>query len=218
MIITIDGLGGTGKSSQSKLLASKLGFAYFNTGILYRYITYKLINDDVDFTNQADLNKYLSEFSFNIGKNGTLILDEGFNAKDLSSIELSVQSALIATIPEVRKKIVSVQREFGKFHDTIIEGRDTGSVIFPNADLKFLLTASPEVRAYRVFLEGRDTNSYKTILAGILERDEIEKQKNSYVEPQGAIKINTDNLTFEQVADILYNYSLQKQKEIKSMV
>ena len=214
MIITIDGLGGTGKSSQSKLLAKELGFTYFNTGSLYRYLTLKLILDNVQFEDPAVLKAYLDQFEFKFDDSGKLVLDAGLTEKDLGTMEVSVYSATVAAVPDVKARVVAEQRKFGNSHNTIMEGRDIGSVIFPNADLKFFLDATPETRARRVFLQGRDNLPYEEILAGILERDQVEKEKKTFVPPQNAIKINTDNLSFEEVAKILLEKSLQKMQEL----
>ena len=89
MIITIDGLGGTGKSSQSKKLAKELGFTYFNTGSLYRYLTLKLIMDNVQFEDPVELKAYLDQFKFNFDGDGKLILDAGLTEKDLGTMEVS---------------------------------------------------------------------------------------------------------------------------------
>lgn len=214
MIITIDGLGGTGKSSQSKLLAKELGFTYFNTGSLYRYLTLKLILDNVQFEDPAVLKAYLDQFEFKFDDSGKLVLDAGLTEKDLGTMEVSVYSATVAAVPDVKARVVAEQRKFGNSHNTIMEGRDIGSVIFPNADLKFFLDATPETRARRVFLQGRDNLPYEEILAGILERDQVEKEKKTFVPPQNAIKIDTDNLSFEEVAKILLEKSLQKMQEL----
>lgn len=214
MIITIDGLGGTGKSSQSKLLAKELGFTYFNTGSLYRYLTLKLILDNVQFEDPAVLKTYLDQFEFKFDDSGKLVLDAGLTEKDLGTMEVSVYSATVAAVPDVKARVVAEQRKFGNSHNTIMEGRDIGSVIFPNADLKFFLDATPETRARRVFLQGRDNLPYEEILAGILERDQVEKEKKTFVPPQNAIKIDTDNLSFEEVAKILLEKSLQKMQEL----
>ena len=214
MIITIDGLGGTGKSSQSKLLAKELGFTYFNTGSLYRYLTLKLILDNVQFEDPAVLKAYVDQFEFKFDDDGKLILDAGLTEKDLGTMEVSVYSASVATVPDVKARVVAEQRKFGNSHNTIMEGRDIGSVIFPNADLKFFLDATPETRAKRVFLQGRDNLPYEQILAGILERDKVEKEKKSFIPPHDAIKIETDNLSFEEVSKILLEHSLQKMQEL----
>lgn len=214
MIITIDGLGGTGKSSQSKLLAKELGFTYFNTGSLYRYLTLKLILDNVQFEDPAVLKAYLDQFEFKFDDSGKLVLDAGLTEKDLGTMEVSVYSATVAAVPDVKARVVTEQRKFGNSHNTIMEGRDIGSVIFPNADLKFFLDATPETRARRVFLQGRDNLPYEEILAGILERDQVEKEKKTFVPLQNAIKIDTDNLSFEEVAKILLEKSLQKMQEL----
>ena len=214
MIITIDGLGGTGKSSQSKLLAKELGFTYFNTGSLYRYLTLKLILDNVQFEDPSVLKTYLDQFEFKFNDDGKLILDAGLTEKDLGTMEVSVYSATVAAVPDVKAKVVAEQRKFGNSHNTIMEGRDIGSVIFPNADLKFFLDATPETRAMRVFLQGRDNLPYEQILAGILERDAVEKEKKTFVQPKNAIKIETDNLSFEEVSKILLEHSLQKMQEL----
>ena len=177
-------------------------------------MTLKLILDNVQFEDPAVLKAYLDQFEFKFDDSGKLVLDAGLTEKDLGTMEVSVYSATVAAVPDVKARVVTEQRKFGNSHNTIMEGRDIGSVIFPNADLKFFLDATPETRARRVFLQGRDNLPYEEILAGILERDQVEKEKKTFVPPQNAIKIDTDNLSFEEVAKILLEKSLQKMQEL----
>lgn len=134
----------------------------------------------------------------------------------IRQMDITLNSAYIATIKEVKEKVIQIQRDFGNANDVVMDGRDIGTRIFPNAEIKFYLEASPEVRAKRKFLEGKDKDlSYKDILKKLLERDKIEIASKSILIPKDAFKINTDNMTFEEVSEKLIQITMQKMNVIE---
>lgn len=215
MIITMDGLGGTGKSSQSRELARKINFKSFDTGAVYRTITLKLIQNNVDPRNIDKLIKLLNDTEIEVDEQ-IVTLDNIDVSNRIRQMDITLNSAYIATIKEVKEKVIQIQRDFGNANNVVMDGRDIGTRIFPNAEIKFYLEASPEVRAKRKFLEGKDKDlSYKDILKKLLERDKIEIASKSILIPKDAFKINTDNMTFEEVSEKLIQITMQKMNVIE---
>ena len=211
MIITIDGLGGTGKTSQAKTLAKKIGFKCFDTGAIYRAITLKLINEGIDPRNTEKLYEML-ESSKIIFDNEKVFLDGIDVSERIRKMDITVNSAYIATIKDIKKKVIDIQKSFGNKYDTVMEGRDIGTRIFPNANVKFYLTATPEVRAKRRFLEGKDNLTYEEILEKMKERDRIEITAKSIIIPDDAVIIDTSNRSFEEVNSIMLKVTRQRIK------
>lgn len=211
MIITIDGLGGTGKTSQAKILAKKIGFKCFDTGAIYRAITLKLINEGVDPRNTEKLYEMLESIKI-ILDNERVFLDGIDVSERIRKMDITVNSAYIATIKDIKKKVIEIQKSFGNKYDTIMEGRDIGTRIFPNANVKFYLTATPEVRAKRRFLEGKDNLTYEEILEKMQERDRIEITAKSIIIPDDALIIDTSNRSFEEVNSIMLKVTRQRIK------
>lgn len=211
MIITIDGLGGTGKTSQAKTLAKKIGFKCFDTGAIYRAITLKLINEGIDPRNTEKLYEML-ESSKIILDNEKVFLDGIDVSERIRKMDITVNSAYIATIKDIKKKVIEIQKSFGNKYDTVMEGRDIGTRIFPNADVKFYLTATPELRAKRRFLEGKDNLTYEEILEKMKERDRMEITAKSIIIPDDAVIIDTSNRSFEEVNSIMLKVTRQRIK------
>lgn len=156
MIITIDGPVATGKSTIAKKLAEELGYIYFDTGAMYRGITYLALEKKIDIDDPAQLATLLNEFIFEIKiKHGER--QYWVNKQNVTDIirsdQITSNVSKIAANPAVREKLVSLQRNFAIGVNSIFEGRDMGTVVFPNADLKIFLTARIEVRGERRFKE-----------------------------------------------------------------
>lgn len=215
MIITMDGLGGTGKSSQARELARKLNFKSFDTGAVYRAITLKLIQDKIDPRNTEKLIELLNNTEIQVDEQ-MVTLDNIDVSDRIRQMDITLNSAYIATIKEVKEKVIQIQRNFGNSNNVVMDGRDIGTRIFPNAEIKFYLEASPEVRARRKFLEGKDKKlSYEDILKKLIERDKIEIAAKSILIPKDAFMINTDNMTFEEVSKIITQITMQKMNVIE---
>lgn len=215
MIITIDGLGGTGKSSQARELARKINFKSFDTGAMYRAITLKLIEYNIDPRNTDILIDVLNNTNVQFNEH-QVILDNIDVSKRIRQMDITLNSAYIATIKEIKQKVTQIQRDFGNSNDVVMEGRDIGTRIFPNAEIKFYLEASPEVRARRKFLEGKDEKlSYEDILKKLLERDKVEIIAESIQIPKDAFRINTDNMTFQDVNEQITQITMQKMNTLE---
>ena len=147
-VITIDGPSGSGKSTISKLLAKRLGYTYLDTGALYRAVAWKVKEEDVEIDNEEALTELLNNIDLNLTANKIFV-----NGIDITAFirtaEIGELSSRVSAIPAVREFLFSIQREAGLKGEVVIEGRDTGTVIFPEAAHKFYLDASIEERARR---------------------------------------------------------------------
>jgi cytidylate kinase len=197
MVITIDGPGGTGKSTTAKLLAERLGYAHLNSGTLYRWITYNALQQNLNLNDSDILLKLAQELDYN-----------NIDYNVLSNQNVSDNVAKIAAIPEIREEMLRIQRNYAKDKSIVVEGRDIGTVVFPDAEYKFYFTASLPVRAKRRYeqmqKQGIEAN-YEQILESIANRDrqDREREHSPLKKADDAIEIDTDNLTLEDGIDII---------------
>ena len=186
--IAIDGFSSTGKSTIAKLIAKKYNFIYVDTGAMYRAVAlFAMQNNFItnDFMDQINLIKNLKEitlsFQFNMNLGFAEMFLNNVNVeKEIRTLEVSQFVSKIATISEVRKKLVSEQQEMGKQGGIVMDGRDIGTVVFPNAHLKLFMTASADKRAMRRYNELiaiGDNVSFEDILFNVQERDRIDSTR-----------------------------------------
>jgi cytidylate kinase len=186
--IAIDGFSSTGKSTIAKLIANKYNFIYVDTGAMYRAVTLFAMQNNLisnGFMDQTSLIKSLKEitlsFQFNMNLGFAEMFLNNVNVeKEIRTLEVSQFVSKIATISEVRKKLVSEQQEMGKQGGIVMDGRDIGTVVFPNAHLKLFMTASADKRAMRRYNELRaigDNVSFEDILFNVQERDRIDSTR-----------------------------------------
>ena len=151
MVIAIDGPAGSGKSTTAKYTAEKLGFIHINTGAMYRGIALKCLNGQIDLAHTSEIEYVLSQTEFKFGgKDGSeLYMDKQDISNEIIKAEVTELVSRISAMPLVRKKLVKYQREMAKGIDVVLEGRDIGTVVFPNADYKFFLIADIYERAKR---------------------------------------------------------------------
>ena len=186
MIIAIDGPAGSGKSTIAKLIAGKAGYYFLNTGSFYRAITLVSINENVDLKDPKAVLECAKRHDFSFSS-GRLSID-GVDVEDkLHTQEIDMNTSFVSSDPELRKYVNEMLRRVTKGMDIVTEGRDTTTLLFPDADYKFYFDASAEERARRRFKERSGGLGYDEILAGIIKRDENDKNK-SY----GALKIAPD--------------------------
>ena len=186
--IAIDGFSSTGKSTIAKLIAKKYNFIYVDTGAMYRAVTLFAMQNNLisnGFMDQTSLIKSLKEitlsFQFNMNLGFAEMFLNNVNVeKEIRTLEVSQFVSKIATISEVRKKLVSEQQEMGKQGGIVMDGRDIGTVVFPNAHLKLFMTASADKRAMRRYNELiaiGDNVSFEDILFNVQERDRIDSTR-----------------------------------------
>jgi cytidylate kinase len=209
--IAIDGPAGAGKSTVARGLAKKLGYLYLDTGALYRAVTFYLLDRKID-VHDPNLQGVLAliEISLETDHHGTRVI---LNNRDVTlfirSPEVDRMVSKVAESKAVRDFLRTIQRKIALSRPSVVEGRDIGTVILPEADLKIFLTATPEVRAYRRWLELQERGNaidYKTVLKNILERDRIDssRQHAPLKKAEDAIPIDTSFLTIEEVVHRIY--------------
>jgi CMP/dCMP kinase len=207
MIVTIDGPAGAGKSSVARRLAARLRFRFLDTGAMYRAVALWLQQNRADVTDLAAVARCLDDLRLSIDGERVIV-----NGRDVTSEirtpELSQQASVVAAIPLVREKLVELQREIAENGNYVCEGRDQGTVVFPNAECKFFLTAEPEVRAYRRWLELVNKQPELLLDMVIAEqkirdlRDET-RSTGRLVQAADAILVRVDNLTLDELVDKL---------------
>ena len=213
MIIAIDGPAATGKSTSAKLVSQKLGFTYLDTGAMYRCVTLLVLRNNVEINNQDHLASLLKNFQLDIKKNGKdhLFLLDGENvSKDIRSSDVTDNVSAVSALPVVRKKLVSIQRAIADNKDSVVEGRDIGTVVFPNADVKFFIVADTLVRAKRRQLDLKRLGEKKTIdslIKEIRDRDNYDSQRkiSPLTKAIDAIEVNTTNTTIDEQVNFMVN-------------
>ena len=219
IIIAIDGTSSTGKSTLAKRLSDKLNYIYIDSGAMYRALTYyaidkKYITESV-FDSQKlikDINNIKIDFQLNKDNDKYEIhLNDIPVEKHIRTLSVSNYVSRIATIGELRKHMVKVQHSLGAGKGIIMDGRDIGTVVFPNAELKFYLDASLELRARRRFKELIDNKhniTYDEVLSNIKLRDEqdINRENSPLKAASDSIIIKTDKLNLSELEDIMFSY------------
>lgn len=204
--VAVDGPAGAGKSSIAKAVAAKKQMIYVDTGALYRAIGYVGMVNGVDINNEKELNDYLSWLKIELAyENGVQrVIVNGQDVSDnIRANEVSMLASNISKIPAVREFLLGLQREMAQKHSVIMDGRDIGTVVLPNADIKIFLTASPEIRAerrYKELLAKGDCLDYNTILADIIKRDEQDTSREiAPLKPaKDSVYVDTSELSFEE--------------------
>ena len=217
LVIAIDGFSSTGKSSISKVVADTLGLIHIDTGAMYRAITLFGLRNFKDEKQEIDLSKLLQnlneislEFRENSGKLEIYLNGENVS-KEIRTTEVSDNVSLIAKHPEVRARLVVLQRDIAEKQGVIMDGRDIGTVVLPNADYKFFLTASADERARRRFLELQSLGIETTIeevKQNLIERDRIDSEReiSPLKQAEDAILIDNTTLNKEETIDLILSY------------
>ena len=214
--IAIDGFSSTGKSTLAKQLAKKLGYAYVDTGAMYRAVTlFAMQNGCITadfFDKQTLINSLLFinlQFNYNPDLGfAEMYLNEVNVETEIRTIEVSNFVSKVAEVSEVRAKLVQQQQKMGKRKGIVMDGRDIGTVVFPDAELKIFMTASPETRAQRRFDElqakGQDV-SFEEVYKNVQERDYIDTHRDDspLVKAADAIEIDNSNLSREEQFDLV---------------
>ncbi len=208
MIIAVDGPAGAGKSTVAKIVAKKLNINYLDTGAMYRAVTYKCLVNNIDINDEVSVIN-IAKNSIIDFKDNNIYLDGKILADEIRTMEVSNNVSNVAKIKEVRYLMVDIQREIGKRSSVILDGRDIGSYVFPNADYKFYLVATPEERGLRRYKEltekGYDVN-LDEIIKDIIKRDEIDSNREfaPLVKSDDAIEIDTTGKSIDEVVDLIY--------------
>ena len=207
MIIAIDGPAGTGKGTIAKLISDRLGFIYIDTGAMYRSITLKMLREQIGLEELNRIQELLenTKITFENRDDKQHVFLDGEDVTDLiRTPEINEKVSPTSAIPEIRVKMVDLQRELGKHGDVIMEGRDITTVVFPHADLKIYLDASLEIRAtrrYKELIEKGNAVTYEDTLESIRQRDynDMHKEMGALKVADDAIVIDTSDLSIEEV-------------------
>ncbi|WP_149915139.1 (d)CMP kinase [Sphingobacterium cavernae] len=218
-IIAIDGFSSCGKSTVAKAIAKKLNFVFVDSGSMYRAVTLYILRNNVDLEDTAAINKALENIHIDFIPNTdkTQILLNGDDISDeIRQMEVSEKVSEVSTIKEVRRAMVAQQQQLGARRDIVMDGRDIGTTVFPDADLKIFMTADPLVRANRRFAELTAKGEQVTldeIIENLAHRDDIDstREESPLRQAEDAIVLDNSNLTQDQQLEfVLQEYQKRK--------
>ena len=222
MVIAIDGPSGSGKTSSAKKLSEELGFYYCDSGSLYRAVTYFLIENCVDLNNDVEIKEHIKNITVNyiIDKNKIYINNIDVTSK-LRSIEVTNSVSLVSSKKVVRNKLIDIQRSLANDNNLVLDGRDIGTTVFPNADFKFFLDADVAVRANRrydeILIAQKEKISYQEICVMIEKRDEFDRNRkySPLIKAKDAVRIDTTHLTLDEQVKKMVNFINKQKKQDK---
>lgn len=221
LIIAIDGPAGAGKSTAARALARRLGYLYIDTGAMYRAVAWKALQSGVALDDTTRIGELAAasqiELTGSVDDSHVLIDGRDITA-EIRTPQISQAASIVSAIPAVRRALVARQQEMGRAGGVVMEGRDIGTHVFPQADIKFFLEASAEARAHRRFTEdaarGTAAKSLASTLAEIEERDirDRTREDSPLVQAADAIYLDSSSLTAEQVVERMAEIVEQYQK------
>lgn len=227
IIIAIDGYSSTGKSTLAKHLARDIGYIYVDSGAMYRAVThYAMLNGfiDEDHFDKEGLIRSLSDIDLSFKFNNELgyaeIFLNGENVESyIRSMSLSNKVSQVATVPEVRQKLVEQQQKMALKKGIVMDGRDIGTVVFPKAELKIFMTASAEQRAKRRYKEMIDNGveiDYQSVLENVMSRDHLDTTRadSPLVKASDAIEIDNSDMNIDETYTLAMNYVQEKFLEV----
>ena len=223
IVIAIDGYSSSGKSTMAKALASRIGYRYVDSGAMYRAVTLYGMNNGLIVNGQVDteaLIKALPAISidFEVKDNGQHTILNGDDVEnEIRTLAVSGNVSKVAVIPEVRHFLVKLQQDYGKQGGIVMDGRDIGTTVFPDARLKIFVNASPKTRAkrrYEELLQKGEQVSYQDVLDNVLERDHIDETRaeSPLRRANDAIDFDNSSMTIEEQNDFLLNLYNQAVK------
>ncbi|MGB5460007.1 MAG: (d)CMP kinase [Eudoraea sp.] len=227
--IAIDGYSSTGKSTIAKELASALNYIYVDTGAMYRAITLFALENNCITNGIIDQKKLIdllpkAKLKFRLNRElgySEMFLNRNNVEKEIRSMRVSKQVSKISVIPEVRAKLVSMQKKMGKKKGIVMDGRDIGTVVFPDAEFKIFMTASPDIRAsrrYKELISKGEKVTYEEVLKNVRERDYIDSNRLSspLLKAEDAIEFDNSDMGLKEQFERIHYYALQvieKQKK-----
>jgi cytidylate kinase len=218
IIIAIDGPTASGKSTTAKRVAERLGFLHLNTGAMYRAFALLVRRRDHHGHDSERIHTLIGEAQIGFNANGNILLDGHDVSREILEPDIALLASELSTIPEVRAKLVEKQRAIGSDGAVVLEGRDIGTVVFPDAELKIFLVADPLVRAERRQLELNQMGTHiplEELRQQLAERDKRDRERaiSPLLKAQDAIEVDTTNLTIEGQVERVYELALSKIKE-----
>lgn len=205
--IAVDGPSGAGKSTIAKAVAKRLGIDYIDTGAMYRAIGYKMLKKGINVDDLEGIQRLLDTTEIDFSK-GDIILDGQVINDLIRTPEISKQASSCSAVGIVREKLVDLQQKMGGAKSVVMDGRDIGTVVFPDAEYKFFITASPEERAkrrYNELIEKGQKVNYDQVLADITDRDHNDSTREitPLRKAEDAIEVDTTNMTIEEVIEYI---------------
>ncbi|WP_069649522.1 (d)CMP kinase [Caloranaerobacter ferrireducens] len=209
IVIAIDGPAGAGKSTIAKIIAKELNINYVDTGAMYRALTLKALKNKINFNDKDSLISLLDNTDIDY-YNNHIYLDGKIVDNEIRNNEVSRNVSKIAKVKEIRVKLVEIQRKIASNKSVVMDGRDIGSYVLPNADFKFYVTASVDERSYRRYKELISKNvkiSFEQVKEEIKQRDEIDKNRefSPLIKSKDAILIDTTKRTVEECVNEILN-------------
>ena len=203
--IAIDGPGGAGKSTIAKMVAEKMNMEYIDTGAMYRAIGWMFSKNNVNTEDSAEVQDVLNRTAIDFD-NGKIFLNGEDISGEIRTPEISKAASVCSKLPEVRSKLVALQREIAEGKSVVMDGRDIGTNVLPNAEVKIFLTADPMVRAKRRYdqlLESGKEANLNSIFEDIKERDyqDTHRELNPLQQAEDAVLLDTSDMTIDQVLD-----------------
>jgi cytidylate kinase len=221
MVVAIDGPAGVGKTTTAKILADKLGFMYLDTGAMYRSMTYLFLQRNVDLNDREDVNKNIILFEnnveFKIQNPMKIYLFKKDISQEIRKVDVTNFVSQVSAIDDVRKSMVKIQRSVATKGNVVVEGRDIGTVVFPDAKFKFFLTAEYEVRALRRLKEFNKMNeniNVNQIKEDLLTRDNYDSNRkiSPLKKAEDAFEIDTTNCSIDEQVSIIFQ-EIEKRNE-----
>ena len=218
MIIAIDGPSASGKSTTAKGVSNKLGFIHIDTGSMYRAVTLGLSHDNIRLDDRNRIISYLENLDIKFNSSGHIVLNGENVSNAIRTVEISSKVSMISAIPEIRSKMVDFQRSIAGHSDCVLEGRDIGTVVFPNADYKFYMVADINIRAQRRLKELKqikESTTIEEIISNIKIRDELDSKRSHSPLKKAidAIEIDTSSLSIDQQIEKIVKIVKQNKKE-----
>ena len=214
MIIAIDGPAASGKSTTAKLVAKKLNIIYLDTGAMYRTVTLQLLRSNVNFNNSYKVstildNMIIDMYDYN-GKNVVKLNNEDVSEL-IRSTDVTKHVSEVSSLSEVRKSMVAMQREIGNKSDCVVEGRDIGTIVFPNAEYKFYIVADIKMRAQRRLKELEQIGIIKSlddVMSDLKVRDhkDSNRENSPLRKADDAVQIDTSNLSIDEQVNFIINH------------
>ena len=207
--VAVDGPAGAGKSSISKIVAKKLGYLYIDTGAMYRSVTWAVLHNHIDVNNQKAVEALLPKLDLTMeaSDDSCKVFIAGQDVTDfIRTPQVNNAVSIVASYKGVRQYLVERQRLMAEAGGVILDGRDIGSVVLPNAELKIYLTASVEARAMRRYLEVKDTVNEQTledIKDSVMQRDDMDKNRKEspLIQVEDAVLVDSSEMTFDETVE-----------------
>ena len=226
MIVAIDGTAGSGKSTTAKGVAEKLGFLYLDTGAMYRAATAAVLSASIDSDDESAVSDCVDTIEIDFDESGRLTFLNGMDvSQTIRGREVTQNVSAVSAYPRVRKRMVAMQREIAGYRDFVVEGRDIGTVVFPNADFKFFIVASIEERAKRRQKDLAGLGIEETvndIVNNLKRRDALDSSRevSPLTKSEDAVEVDTTSMTIEQQIDLIVTHvrdrSIKKETQSTS--